>query len=49
MREHQKRNLRREDMEKAYKLSFETEQNEGLVVTNCGFSKTEPMHIIPQI
>ena len=31
-------------MEKAYKLSFETETNEGLVVTNCGFSKTEPMH-----
>ena len=31
-------------MEKAYKLSFETEPNEGLVVTNCGFSKTEPLH-----
>lgn len=31
-------------MEKAYKLSFETELNEGLVVANCGFSKTEPLH-----
>lgn len=34
----------RQNMEKAYKLSFETEYNEGLVVTNCGFSKTEPLH-----
>ena len=31
-------------MEKAYKLSFETESNEGLVVANCGCSKTEPLH-----
>ncbi len=31
-------------MEKAYKLFFETEPNEGLVVTNCGFSRTEPLH-----
>lgn len=31
-------------MEKAYKLSFETESDEGLVVANCGFSKTEPLH-----
>lgn len=31
-------------MEKAYKLSFETEPNEGLVVANCGFSKTEALH-----
>lgn len=31
-------------MEKAYKLSFETAQGEGLVVINCGCSKTEPLH-----
>lgn len=31
-------------MEKAYKLSFETEPDEGLVVANCGCSKTEPLH-----
>lgn len=31
-------------MEKAYKLSFETEPNEGLVVANCGCSQTEPLH-----
>lgn len=31
-------------MEKAYNLSFETESNEGLVVANCGCSKTEPLH-----
>ena len=31
-------------MEKAYKLSFETEPNEGIVVANCGFSKTEALH-----
>lgn len=31
-------------MEKAYKLSFETVQNEGLTVVNCGCSKTEPLH-----
>ena len=31
-------------MEKAYKLSFETLQGEGLVVVNCGCSKTEPLH-----
>ncbi len=31
-------------MEKAYKLSFETAQGEGLVVANCGCSKTEPLH-----
>ena len=31
-------------MEKAYKLSFETAQDEGLVVVNCGCSKTEPLH-----
>ena len=31
-------------MEKAYKLSFETKQGEGLVVVNCGCSKTEPLH-----
>ena len=31
-------------MEKAYKLSFETEQSEGLAVVNCGCSKTEPLH-----
>lgn len=31
-------------MEKAYKLSFETAKSEGLVVANCGCSKTEPLH-----
>ena len=31
-------------MEKAYKLSFETAQSEGLTVVNCGCSKTEPLH-----
>ena len=31
-------------MEKAYKLSFETAQSEGLVVANCGCSQTEPLH-----
>lgn len=31
-------------MEKAYKLSFENVQSEGLVVANCGCSKTEPLH-----
>ena len=31
-------------MEKAYKLSFETVQGEGLVVVNCGCSKTESLH-----
>ena len=31
-------------MEKAYKLSFETAQSEGLVVANCGCSRTEPLH-----
>lgn len=31
-------------MEKAYKLSFETVQNDGLTVANCGCSKTEPLH-----
>ena len=31
-------------MEKAYKLSFETAQSEGLAVVNCGCSKTEPLH-----
>lgn len=31
-------------MEKAYKLSFENVQNEGLVVANCGCSKTESLH-----
>lgn len=31
-------------MEKAYKLSFETLPNEGLVVANCGCSQTEPLH-----
>lgn len=31
-------------MEKAYKLSFETARDEGLVVTNCGCSQTEPLH-----
>lgn len=35
---------RRENMEKAYKLSFETVQSEGLAVANCGCSKTEPLH-----
>ena len=31
-------------MEKAYKLSFEAAQGEGLVVVNCGCSKTESLH-----
>ena len=31
-------------MEKAYKLSFETLPDEGLVVANCGCSQTEPLH-----
>ena len=31
-------------MEKAYKLSFEKVQNEGLAVANCGCSKTEALH-----
>ena len=31
-------------MERAYKLSFETAKGDGLVVVNCGCSKTEPLH-----
>ena len=31
-------------MEKAYKLEFTAEENEGLYVTSCGLSKTQPHH-----
>ena len=31
-------------LEKAYKLSFETAQSDGLAVANCGCSKTEALH-----